>query len=34
MSSRIEIPEGFPSRLTDDELSEFVDEWVRSYTHL
>jgi len=34
MVSRIEIPDGFPDRLTDGQLSEFVDEWIRNYTHL
>jgi hypothetical protein len=34
MAGRIEIPEGFPSRLTDDELSEFVDRWVRDYAEM
>jgi hypothetical protein len=34
MANRIEIPDGFPSRLTDDELSEFVDRWVSLYTQM
>jgi hypothetical protein len=29
-----EIPEGFPSRLTDEELVAVLNEWIRAYGEL
>jgi hypothetical protein len=28
-----EVPEGFPSRLTDEQLAESIEEWSAEYRH-
>lgn len=28
-----EVPDGFPSRLTDEQLAESIEEWTAEYKH-